>query len=146
MKQSKGNWGHPLKGTCQEKKVFHKQEEAFFLGEQCGCENGPPFGSSEQPPPYRLFCSRSNLLPTLHGSLRFFLTERSSLLSHPLLSHCRSFFRFVDVRPLTAPVTHQDQGLLLNSFLSATPVRFCGPRKSSVPGRVQFVDYRSHGC
>jgi hypothetical protein len=21
---------HPLKGTCQEKKVFHKQEEAFF--------------------------------------------------------------------------------------------------------------------
>jgi hypothetical protein len=22
--------GHPLKGTCQEKKVFHKQEEAFF--------------------------------------------------------------------------------------------------------------------
>jgi hypothetical protein len=25
-----GLWGHPLKGTCQEKKVVRKQEEAFF--------------------------------------------------------------------------------------------------------------------
>jgi len=91
-------WGHPLKGTCQEKKVVRKQEEAFFLRRRCGCENGPFFSSSEQPPPYRLFCSRSNLLPTLHGSLRFSLTERSSLSSHPPLSHCRSFFRFIGVR------------------------------------------------
>ena len=65
---------------------------------RCGCENGLFYSSSEQPPPYRLFCSRSNLLPTLHGSLRFFLTERSSLSSHPPLSHCRSFFRFIGVR------------------------------------------------
>ena len=91
-------WGHPLKGTCQEKKVVRKQEEAFFLRRRCGCENGPFYSSSEQPPPYRLFCSRSNLLPTLHGSLRFSLTERSSLSSHPPLSHCRSFFRFIGVR------------------------------------------------
>src|SRR4030042_6255358 len=70
---------HPLKGTCQEKKVFRKQKEAFFLRRRCGCENGPFYSSSEKPPPYRLFCSRSNLLPTLHGSLRFSLTERSSL-------------------------------------------------------------------
>jgi hypothetical protein len=69
---SSKNWGHPLKGTCQEEKPLRKQEEAFFLGERCGCENGPFFSSSEQPPPYRLFCSRSNLLPTLHGSLRVF--------------------------------------------------------------------------
>src|SRR4030067_2998557 len=74
--------GHPLKGTCQEKKVVRKQEEAFFLRRKCGCENGPVYSSSEQPPPYRLFCCRSNLLPTLHGSLRFFLTERSSLSRH----------------------------------------------------------------
>ena len=46
---------HPFKGTCQEKKVFRKQERAFFLGEQCGCENGLSNGSSEQPPLYRLF-------------------------------------------------------------------------------------------
>ena len=70
------SWGHPLKGTCQEKKVVRKQEEAFFLRRRCGCENGLFYSSSEQPPPYRLFCSRSNLLPTLHGSLRFSLTER----------------------------------------------------------------------
>ena len=43
----------------------------------------------------------------------------------------------LSVSVLTAPVTHQDQGLQKNWFFSATPVRFCGPRKSSVPGRVQ---------
>src|SRR4030067_2350084 len=63
--------GHPLKGTCQEKKVVRKEEEAFFLSRRCGCENGRFYSSSEQPLPYRLFCSRSNLLPTLYGSLRF---------------------------------------------------------------------------
>ena len=26
--------GHPLKGTCQEKKVVRKQEEAFFFEEK----------------------------------------------------------------------------------------------------------------
>ena len=67
-----GKSGHPLKGTCQEKKIFRKQEEAFFSGERCGCENGTPFGSSEQPPPYSPFGSRPYLFPTLHGSLRFF--------------------------------------------------------------------------
>jgi hypothetical protein len=24
------SWGHPLKGTWQEKKVFHEQEKALF--------------------------------------------------------------------------------------------------------------------
>ena len=53
----------------------------------------------------------------------------------------------LSVSALTAPVTHQNQGLQKNWLSSATPVRFCGPRKSSVPGRVQFVDpYRTHGC
>ena len=42
--------GHPLKGTCQEKKIIHQQEIAFFSWERGGCENGPPSGSSEQPP------------------------------------------------------------------------------------------------
>jgi hypothetical protein len=45
-----GMWGHPLKGTCQEKKIIHQQEIAFFSWERGGCENGPPSGSSEQPP------------------------------------------------------------------------------------------------
>jgi hypothetical protein len=33
-------WGHPLKGTCQEKKVVRKQEEAFFLGEDAAARMG----------------------------------------------------------------------------------------------------------
>jgi hypothetical protein len=28
--QQQKDGGHPLKGTCQEKKVVRKQEEAFF--------------------------------------------------------------------------------------------------------------------
>jgi len=47
------------------------------------------------------------------------------------------------VSVLTAPVTHQDQGL--QNYVFFFPLwplpRFCGPRKSSVPGRVQFVSF-----
>jgi hypothetical protein len=28
--QHNGAWGHPLKGTCQEKKVFREQESVLF--------------------------------------------------------------------------------------------------------------------
>jgi hypothetical protein len=81
--------------------------------------------------------------------------QQGTIWSHQPLSLCRSFFGFCSVRlgtsrtDLTAPVTHQDQGLqnYVFFFSSATPVRFCEPRKSSVPGRVQFVSYhRTHGC
>jgi hypothetical protein len=41
---------HPLKDTCQEKKIIRQQKIAFFSWERGGCENGPPSGSSEQPP------------------------------------------------------------------------------------------------
>jgi len=36
---------HPLKGTCQEKKIFCKQEETLFLGGGCDCEHWQAFGS-----------------------------------------------------------------------------------------------------
>ena len=52
------------------------------------------------------------------------------------------------VSVLTAPVTHQVLDLQKNE--SSSPLRplsrKAGPRKSSVPGRVQIVGYRSHGC
>ena len=90
--------GSPIKRHLSREKSSPQARRSVFLRRRCGCENGRFYSSSEQPPPYRLFCSRSNLLPTLHGSLRFSLTERSSLSSHPPLSHCRSFFRFISVR------------------------------------------------
>ena len=37
----RADWGHPLKGTCQEKKVLHKQEEAVFGGEDAAARMGP---------------------------------------------------------------------------------------------------------
>jgi hypothetical protein len=30
--------GHPFKGTCQEKKIIHQQEIAFFSWERGGCD------------------------------------------------------------------------------------------------------------
>ena len=88
----------PIKRHLSREKSIPQARRSVFLRRRCGCENGPLYSSSEQPPPYRLFCPLLNLLPTLHGSLRFSLAERSSLSSHPPLSHCRSFFRFIGVR------------------------------------------------
>ena len=111
-----------------KRKNWSASKKKRFLGRRCGCENGPFFSSSEQPPPYRLFCSRSNLLPTLHGSLRFSLTERSSLSSHPPLSHCRSFFRFIGVRLDGTSHPSGSRSTEKREILSsATPVRFADP-------------------
>lgn len=69
--------GHPLKGTCQEKKIFRKQEEAFFSGERCGCENGTPFGSSEQPPPYKFLWLPILFISNASRKSPFFLTQNN---------------------------------------------------------------------
>jgi hypothetical protein len=70
-----GNRGRPLKGTCQEKKIFREQEEAFFSGERCGCENGTPFGSSEQPPPYKSLWLPILFISNASRKSPFFLTQ-----------------------------------------------------------------------
>jgi hypothetical protein len=49
--------GHPLKGTCQEKKIIHQQEIAFFLGNEAAARMGRQVARRSSRPPYRLFCS-----------------------------------------------------------------------------------------
>ena len=93
--------------------------------------------------PYRLICSLSSLPSTRNGSLHSFLTKddsRGAINPFPF-----AVVSLVSVS-LTAPVTHQDQGLQKNEISSsATLVRFCGPRKSSVPDCVQFVEGQISG-
>jgi hypothetical protein len=69
----------------------------------------------------------------------FFLLKMTSI--EPSTSFPISVVSFkCAVSVLTAPVTHQALDLQKNEGpSSAIPVRFCGPRKSSVPGRVQWV-------
>jgi hypothetical protein len=102
--------GHPLKGTCQEKKVVRKQEEAFFLRRRCGCENGPFYSSSEQPHLLDSFA------PGPIYSQRFTEVSVFPLLKDHLYRIIHLFPIAVvslglSVSVLTAPVTHQDQGL-----------------------------------
>jgi len=49
------------------------------------------------------------------------------------------------VSVLTAPVTHQDLGLVAETGFPPDPFRLKRTRKSSVPCRVQMVFHRSYG-
>ena len=69
-----------------------------FYGRR-GCENGPPNGSSEQPPSFMLFsfCPSCSPLPLQNSSLLSCASVRF-LGSHPPLSLSRSFFKVCGVR------------------------------------------------
>jgi len=109
-------WGHPFKRHLSREKSIPWVRKSiilelpFFLSEEicerCGCENGPPNGSSEQPPsfmifsdlfiPIRLLCIS---FPTRYLEVSgAFLPNMISGWSHQPLSLCRSFFGFVGVR------------------------------------------------
>jgi hypothetical protein len=91
------------------------------------------------------FGSPSYELPTLYGSLRFFLTEDDSYGAINPFSFAVVSLGFA-VSVLTAPVTHRDQGLQQNQLFSETPVPFHGTQKifGSRPCPIRF-SYRIHG-
>jgi hypothetical protein len=103
-------WGHPLKGTCQEKKVVRKQEEAFFWGEDAAARMGLSIARRS---------SRhliDSFAPGPIYSQRFTEVSVFSLLKDNLYRVIHLFPIAVvslglSVSVLTAPVTHQDQGL-----------------------------------
>jgi len=106
----KSVWGHSLKGTCQEKKVIRKQEEAFFLRRDAAARMGHSIARRS---------SRHLMDSFATGpiySQRFTEVSVFSLLKDHLYRVIHLFpFAVVSlglsVSVLTAPVTHQDQGL-----------------------------------
>jgi hypothetical protein len=100
--------GSPIKRhLSRENNTPHARKSGFFE-ERCGCENGPPNGSSEQSPPYRVSAPPIIVASRAHRTIRFVSYQGEWIARASTLSLCRSFFGF-SVLALTAPVTHQDQ-------------------------------------
>jgi hypothetical protein len=87
-------WGHPLKGTCQEKKLLCKQEIAFSWEYDAAARMGRQLARRSSRHLIDSFDSPLELLPTLYGRLRFFLTKDNLYRAINFFPYAVVSFRF----------------------------------------------------